>query len=193
MARSSLNHPAPERRTLLQGRAAAYVQALIRTGAQRQSHAEAYFGVARFQELQAEQVLKIVYGTLGALVLPTRLAYQRLGISGRPVSALTATEQVALKEAVTLALTRGYTVVSVGARVVRLQDAQARQHVMQVRVAAGVTPPHTVASLIRQYSPSLRAGKGRLILVTLHPERYVTQAKRQPLLEVWTLTNTARS
>jgi hypothetical protein len=191
VARSPLTHPATEHRTLLEGRAAAYVQALVTTGSQRQEQAQAHLGAAEFELLQTQGVLRIVYGVLGPVIVPTPLAYRHLGLKGRPVSAITATEQVALKEAVKIALDRGYTVLSITARhVLRLKDAQGGEHVMYVRVASGVPPATTIAALIRRHRPSLRAGKGQLILVTLYPERYARQATRQPLLAVWALTST---
>lgn len=101
------------------------------------------------------------------------------------MTARTATDQVALRDAMTLALARGYHVSEVASRYVRLRDAQQREHLLYVRVASGTPTPGWVAQLIRQHRATLRASQGTLILYSIDAGRYARQVALRHDVQVW--------
>lgn len=129
--------------------------------------------------------LRVVKGLLGPLVVLGPAGLRTLGLTSRPLTASTATEHVALREAALLGVTKGYAVTDVASRYLRLTDTKGREHLLYVCVSRGAPLPVTVAELIRSHRQTLRRSGGTLILYTLDPARYRTQLKYRSDLQVW--------
>ncbi|GGS03030.1 hypothetical protein [Deinococcus sedimenti] len=138
--------------------------------------------------LVRQDLIRIVHGVLGPVVTLGTAGRAACQLSNpRPISASTATDEVALREATLMAVARGYTVALVGSRSLRLNDQAGREHVLYIRVSSG--PPSTawVKTLIRRHRSTLRLHSSTLILVVTRPENYDRQVQYQRHLQVWAL------
>jgi hypothetical protein len=171
-------------RSALAGRSASYLRVLHDGGAQRLAHAEAY-GVD-VPSLVEDGYVRVLSGHLGAVVTLGPAGLVTLGQSTAPITASSATHQVALREAVVLALSRGYHPATVTSRYVRMQDQGGHDHYVYIRVNSQPSTQR-VSQLIRAHRAGLRRGKGTVILVVLDAAPYRHQCVRQPRLQVWEL------
>lgn len=166
-------------------RVSLFVSDLHQGGARREPEARATLGRS-FQVLLQQRVLKVGYGLLGPVVTLDQGGFQLLDQPGKFISATQATEQVAWREAIMLAMQQGYEVMSFTSTYLRLKNVQG-QHVMYVRVSRNPPSPESVAALIKYHRPSLKRERGTLIVVVQDDQRFTYQLQRQPLLQVWAL------
>lgn len=162
------------------------LQALQEGGAQRLRDVERRWPAVL--EWIEDGYLKVVHGVLGPVVVPDRLGWMVLGRPARTsLGSQRATEQIALREAVVLALRRGYTVLDVGVRYLEVRNALGRRCLLYVRVAGGPPSGAAVALLMKTHRISLRREQGSLILVVLDAKMYARQQRYHPRLMVWSL------
>lgn len=134
--------------------------------------------------LVEQRYLRINLGVVGPVVTLGVLGLALLGKRGRGVTPRTATAQVALRDAIQMALARHYRVIDVASRYVRLEDSQGREHVLYVRVD-GLPATARVAQLIRDHRATLQRSRGTLILYTLDASFYARQVAHRHDLQVW--------
>lgn len=128
--------------------------------------------------------LKRGVGFLGAVVTLDRAGFHHLGKPFRFISTTKATEEIAWREMVALAVKRGYEVTSYASTYLRLKNHEG-EHVMYIRVSRNPPSTHTVAQLLKKHRASLKRDRGKLILVVHDPAPYARQLKYQRQLEVW--------
>ncbi|GGR12838.1 hypothetical protein [Deinococcus ruber] len=160
-----------------------YLRHLQVGGAQRLRVAQQ--ALPALEQLIEQGYVRRLHGLLGPVVALGPLGFALLGLPNRPLTLSSATDQVALREAVQIALARGYVVFEVSSRAVRLKDAAQREHLLYVRVSRGLPSPATVRLLIKAHASTFRRSGGTLILYTLQQEKYARQLSARRDLQVW--------
>ncbi len=150
--------------------------------AERLRTVHAHLGPDLTEDLIATGTLRIVRSHLGPLITLGVRGLLAVNASPRPIAMSTATQYVALREAVALALERGYTVEAVEGIYVRLGDRMGRTHLLYVRPIA----PSAAAlrALFRHHRSSLGT-QGTIIIYTATPEQLARVLQYRPNLQVW--------
>ena len=169
---------------VLGGDVLSFLEALNTGGAQRLEVARTALGT-QLEGLVTNKVLRVLDGLLGPVVALGPVAFKILGVPVSMVRASGATDQVALRDAIILAHSRGFRVLDVFSKYVALRDQQGREHLLYIRISDGTPNTSTVGLLLKKHKPTLQRGRGTLILYTLDPAKYKFQQKFRPELQVW--------
>ena len=159
-----------------------FLNQLATNGARRELQAQAELGP--LDTLLKHRFIKRSVGFLGAVISLDKAGFSHLGLPYRFISTTKATEEIAWREMVALAVTRGYEITSYSSTYLRLKNHQG-EHVMYIRVSRNPPSTRTVAQLLRKHRASLKRDRGKLILIVHDPAQYARQLKYQSQLEVW--------
>lgn len=160
-------------------------------------HALHHHGAQRLTSLQASQrstdvqiwvdqhFLEVLHSPIGQVVVVGAAGHHLLGQRPRLVTARTASEQIALREAAEHALTLGYLVESVASNHLRLRDQSRREHLLYIRLYAGLPKAANMRDLARKHRSTLERSGGTLILCVLQPEQLPSRVRTNHKYQFW--------
>ncbi len=161
------------------------ILALHDLGAERETQATVRFGPS-LEELIAAGWLTRLHGALGPVIAPGRAARRQLKLPGHPLSTATATDRVAWREALLMAVSKGFSLGPSYRTHQRVIDAQGQQHALYLRISSGLPTGAAIAGICEAHRTDLRARYLHgIILYTLN-ERLLRKIQHgRPYLTIW--------